>query len=626
MSFRAVAVALLCTLGLPTSVPAETPLAPGHGEQGFTLPKPGAYALPTLGTAADGRVLDSDGRATSLHRLYGDKLVLLSFIYSSCSDVNGCPLATMVLHKIQRRLLKEPDVAKHLRLVTLSFNPEHDTPDVMAKYAAPFREGLEWRFLTTRSEADLRPILDAYGQTAQKDYDADGKFLGTFSHILRVFLIDRNRHIRNIYTVSFLHPDTLINDIRTLLLEKPGMAPTTAAVPESAASLRAGDDKRGYESADYATRSLALGERLGQRADLLSFARKPQLGLPPAPVPADNPVTPARIELGRKLFFDRRLSLNNTFSCAMCHVPEQGFTSNEQATATGIEGHTVRRNSPTLYNVAYAARLFHDGRESSLEQQVWGPLLARNEMGAPSVGYVVDKLKSLADYRGLFEKAYGRGPSMETVGMALASYERTLNSADSAFDRWHFGRQQDALSADAQRGFALFTGKAGCAECHTLAKHHALFTDQALHNTGLGFRAAMAQEPAKRAIPAAPGLTLEIDAAALASVSEAKPNDLGAYEITQDPADRWKYRTPSLRNVALTAPYMHDGSLATLKEVVRFYNQGGVPNENLDPKIRPLNLGEGEMDDLVAFLESLTGANVGELVSDAFEAPVGDPR
>jgi cytochrome c peroxidase len=214
---------------------------------------------------------------------------------------------------------------------------------------------------------------------------------------------------------------------------------------------------------------------------------------------------------------------------------------------------------------------------------------------------------------------------METIGMALASYERTLNSADSPFDRWYFGNAKNAMSAEARLGFKLFTGKAGCSRCHTIAKDHALFTDQNMHNTGIGFRAAMANDDATQKIQAAPGVTLEIDADILAAVSEPKPNDLGLYEITQDPEDRWKYRTPSLRNIALTEPYMHDGSLATLEDVIEFYNRGGIPNENLDPLIRPLNLDQEEIRALVAFLRSLTGSNVPAIVSDAFAAPIGDP-
>lgn len=615
---------LACTAPLPAAE-SDAKLAPGYRDLGFQLPAPGSYTLPSLGLAAAGRVLDTEGKALDLRQLYGDKLVLLSFIYATCSDVNGCPLATSVFHKIQARLEKDPELARQLRLVTLSFNPEHDTPEMMKHYGAAFGGGLEWRFLTTASERDIQPILAAYDQSARKDYDASGQFTGTFSHILRVYLIDRERRIRNIYTVSFLHPETLINDIRTLLLEKSFAATRTAGNAASEVA-RAGDEKSGYERPDHATHSLALPARAGKRADLIRHAQKPPLGLPPMPIPGNNRLMPARVELGRKLFFDPRLSLNNTFSCAMCHVPEQGFANNEQATAVGIEGRTVRRNSPTILNAGYYRRLFHDGREFTLEQQVWGPLLAHNEMGAPSVGYVVEKLKGLPDYAGLFEKSYGRGPSMETIGLAIASYERTLNAGDSAFDRWRFGKQEQALNEPAKQGFALFTGKAGCSACHGAGEKYALFTDNELHNTGIGFRAAMGGSGDTPRIQAAPGVTLNLDPKLLASVSEPKPVDLGLYEITQNPTDRWKYRTPTLRNVALTAPYMHDGSIATLKEVVQFYNRGGVPNENLDPRVKALGLTDGEVDALVEFLGSLTGSNVKELVSDAFAAPVGDPR
>jgi cytochrome c peroxidase len=390
---------------------------------------------------------------------------------------------------------------------------------------------------------------------------------------------------------------------------------------------RAGDYKSGYEHEDYRTRSLSLAGRRGEPADLLAPIRQPPLGLPPVPVPADNPLTVEKVSLGRKLFYDRRLSLNDTFSCAMCHIPEQGFTSNELATAVGIEGRTVRRNTPTIYNVAYARQLFHDARENRLAQQVWAPLLARNEMGNPAVGWLLDKIRALSDYDGLFEAAFaGRGPSMETLGMALASYERTLVSGNSPFDRWRYGGDQDALSEGARRGFALFTGKAGCSACHLVGPDSALLTDHRLHNTGIGYRASMGAEPKTRRVLVAPGVYLDVDTSAIASVSERPPSDLGRYEITQDPADRWGYKTPGLRNVALTAPYMHDGSLATLDDVVAFYDGGGVPNEVLDPLIRPLGLSGQERADLVAFLESLSGDNVNLLVADAFAAPVGDLR
>jgi cytochrome c peroxidase len=161
-------------------------------------------------------------------------------------------------------------------------------------------------------------------------------------------------------------------------------------------------------------------------------------------------------------------------------------------------------------------------------------------------------------------------------------------------------------------------------QCHTIGAKSALFTDNQLHNTGLGYQESMRREPATTPVQVAPGVTFDLSAASIGQVAETRPGDLGRYEVTQNPADRWKYRTPSLRNAALTAPYMHHGGLATLREVVEFYNRGGVANENLDPLIQPLHLGADDIDSLVAFLESLTGSGVDTLVSDAWSAPVGE--
>jgi len=624
-------LATACAL-LVAPVGADAPLPIGYGTLGYAAPTAGSYALPPLFAAADGPVLAEDGTATRLHDVFGNRVVLLSFVYSSCSDVAGCPLATAVLHRVRQQLGASPAIAERVRLVSLSFDPARDTPAVMRLYGQGLRDTApDWRFVTTTSAAALHPILDAYDQSIRVDYDTRGKVLGTFSHLLRVYLIDPERRVRNVYSVSFLHPDLLIADIRTLLLEQGDAAPLVAASGQAAGQpgselAGAGDDRAGYGQVDYTTRSRSLEERSGRPADLLRRTQRPQRGLPPVPIPAANPLTAAKVALGRKLFYDRRLSLNGTMSCAMCHVPEQGFTSNELATAVGIEGRTVRRNAPTVLNAAYLTRLFHDGREYNLEQQVWGPLLAPNEMGNPSVGTVIRRLQELADYREPFSAAFGgRGPSMDTVGEALASYQRTLVSGDSPFDRWHYGGDATALDEAAQRGFGLFTGKAGCAACHTIGPGHALFTDSALHNTGVGYREAMQKAPPTRAVTVAPGVVLEVPSAVIDAVSEQVPGDLGLYEITQDPDDRWKYRTPTLRNVALTAPYMHNGSLPTLEAVVAFYDAGGVPNEVLDPRIRPLGLTPAERADLVAFLASLTGADVHLLIADAFAAPVGDP-
>ncbi len=598
-------------------------VALGYSKLPFDLPTPGSYRLPIISHAADGEVLTTENQAKRLQELMQGKIVLLSFIYATCSDVNGCPLATQVLHNMNQQLQKQPELADKLRLLTLSFNPTYDTPDKMRQYSEGFKTGLlDWQFLTTRDEATLQPLLNSYQQNVQKIMDDKGQFKGTFAHLLRVYLIDTDKNIRNIYSVDFLHADTVINDIKTLLM---GDRKSVEAKQIKVEGLyEAGDNKQNYQLTDYQTHSMALNQRQGQAFELIKLVRNPPLGLPLLPQPKDNPISSVKIALGRKLFYDRRLSLNNTFSCAMCHVPEQGFSNNEMSTGLGIEGRSVRRNSPSLYNVAYAQLLFHDGRENSLEQQVWGPLLAHNEMANPSIGYVLDKIKHSIDYNRLFVEAFKKQPTMETVGQALASYERSLNSADSAFDRWYYAKQSRAVSAEVKHGFALFTGKAACGTCHTIEKTAALFTDQKRHNTGIGYAAAMHKDSGQQKVQVAPGVFVEVLKQNLAGLNTEKPNDLGYYEVSQNPKDRWSYKTPTLRNIALTAPYMHNGALATLAEVVAFYNKGGIPNENLSPLIKPLHLSDAEQADLVVFLKALTGNNVKDLVSDAFAAPVGD--
>jgi cytochrome c peroxidase len=310
----------------------------------------------------------------------------------------------------------------------------------------------------------------------------------------------------------------------------------------------------------------------------------------------------------------------------MCHVPAQGFTVNELATAVGIEGRTVKRNAPTLLNIAFLDHLFHDARENRLEQQVWGPLLAHNEMGNPSVGYVIDNIRHLPEYRGAFEAAFGGPADMLSVGRAFAAYERTLIAGGSPFDRWYYGKDPDALDESARRGFGIFRGKGNCVSCHTIGDDYALFTDQKLHNTGLGFLASMAPTGGRRVSEVAPGTSIEYDLLAVAPSAETPPNDLGRYEVTEDPDDRWKYRTPSLRNVALTRPYMHNGSLSTLEDVVAFYDGGGVSHDLLDPLVKPLGLTAQERADLVAFLRSLTSPAVTALVERARQIEIGNTR
>jgi cytochrome c peroxidase len=573
------------------------------------------YALPIIGNATDLAVVTADNRSTSLYELGKRHTLLLSFMYTQCSDVNGCPLATQTLHKIARQLAKQTSPAPKIRLLSVSFNPQ-DTPSRMRDYAANFSAQFPyWQFATLKDQAAQQTMQAAYPQNLQQVFDTQGRFSGDYSHLLRVYLIDDQQHIRNIYSADFLDVAQILQDIQVVT-----QTTTTNTVQMPQQSLQAGDDREQYANAAFRTHSAALAQRHGSAADLMRYIKQTPLGLPRLPLPQDNPPSAAKIALGRKLFYDRRLSLNNTFSCAMCHIPEQGFSSNEMTTPVGVEGRSVRRNSPSLYNVGYQQLLFHDGRENSLEQQAWGPLLANNEMANPSIGFVIDKLKSLPDYRGRFETAFKQTPNMLNVGQALASYQRSLNSADAAFDRWYYGKQLQALSPSAQHGFALFTGKAGCSQCHSIGTHSALFSDQQRHNTGIGYRAAMLDNSALLNVQAAPGVQLQLERAALNAIAATPSNDLGYYEITLNPADRWRYKTPSLRNIALSAPYMHDGSLPTLRDVLNFYNQGGIVNENLDPLLKPLNLSNAELDDLEAFLNALTGSNVQQLIADGFAA------
>ena len=350
-----------------------------------------------------------------------------------------------------------------------------------------------------------------------------------------------------------------------------------------------------------------------------------QLGLPSVLNPEDNKPTKEKIALGRKLFMDRRLSHNNTISCAMCHVPEQGFTTNELATAVGIEGRTNRRNSPTILNVAYLETLFHDGREFTLEDQVIGPLLSFNEMGNPSIGHVIEKIRKFKDYEGKFEAVYGRGVNLENLTQSIAAYERTLVSANSSFDQWYYGKNMQALDQKAINGFNIFTGKGQCITCHSINKEDAIFTDQLFHNTGVGWarnNKVVNKIFETKTIPVAlaPGIVVQVEPSLLDPASETPQNDVGRFEITEDPKDSWAYKTPSLRNIALTAPYMHDGSLTTLEEVVEFYNRGGEDNPLKDPLLKPLGLSNEEIGALVSFLKTLTGSNVKQLENEARDA------
>ncbi|MEP3475451.1 MAG: cytochrome c peroxidase [Hyphomicrobiales bacterium] len=368
-------------------------------------------------------------------------------------------------------------------------------------------------------------------------------------------------------------------------------------------------------------KTLPITNNWGQVALQRSIA--PILGLPPVLHPKDNLPTTDKIKLGRKLFFDRRLSINGTMSCAMCHVPEQGFTSHEVETAVGVEGRTGRRNSPTILNTYLYKHLFVDGRDHSLETQYINPLTARNEMANPSAGHVIHLLKTFPDYKGLFENAFGAPPSLDTVGKAFAAYQRTLIAGNSRFDRWHYGKDQQALSPSEQRGFQIFIGKGNCVSCHLIEETHAKFTDNQFHDIGYGWwREQQRQNPLPTTrVELAPGVFVDVAEEIIAAVGTKIEADLGRYEVTEKPNDRWKFRTPSLRNLSLTPPYMHDGKFATIRDVLKFYNRGGQPHKAMDPRIKPLNLTSVELDDLENFLKTLNSQVIEQLIKEARSSP-----
>ena len=304
---------------------------------------------------------------------------------------------------------------------------------------------------------------------------------------------------------------------------------------------------------------------------------KTPLGLPPVPIPADNPPTVETIALGRKLFYDTRLSKDNTVSCASCHHPNLGFTDGLRV-ARGVGGMNGRRNAPTLLNAAYSPLQFWDGRAPSLEAQSADPIADPLEMNQTH-DVSVSKIQKDPVYQAEFARAFGPGAiTLHMIEKSLASFERTLLSGNSPFDQYEYGGNKQALTPAAIRGLAIFTDpkRGNCVVCHTINHTYALFTDGKFHNTGAGVNGA------------------------------GELTDPGREEQTKVAADTGEFKTPTLRNVALSAPYMHDGSLKTLKDVVDFYAGGGNSNPYLDKEIKGLALSAQDRADLVAFLESLT--------------------
>jgi cytochrome c peroxidase len=341
-------------------------------------------------------------------------------------------------------------------------------------------------------------------------------------------------------------------------------------------------------------------------------AENPLLGLPPVPVPAENPQTPAKIALGDKLFRDARFSIDGTVSCATCHSDNQAFTDGKQF-STGHHGLIGTRNAPTVINAAFYKSQFWDGREPDLENQSKQPFVNSVEGGLADHEPILQIVRTDPDYKQAFLEVFGVSGgqlTLQHVAKAIASFERTLVSGNSPFDRYYFGGRKDALTAAQVRGFQLFTGQGRCVSCHTIEHDHALFTDSRFHNIGIGINAVQDD------VPRLAGAFLEakikggdVDEMVL---TDKKSSELGRFAVTDKMTEIGAFKTPTLRNIELTAPYMHDGSLKTLKEVIVHYNNGGVTpagakvNDFLSGGIRPLNLDDTQIDDLVEFLKALT--------------------
>jgi cytochrome c peroxidase len=310
---------------------------------------------------------------------------------------------------------------------------------------------------------------------------------------------------------------------------------------------------------------------------------KAPAGLPPIAWPKDNPFTQAKADLGRLLYFDRRLSMDETVSCATCHDPKKGFTDGG-AVSTGIRGQKGGRSAPTVINRVYSMAQFWDGRATSLEDQAKGPIANPIEMGMTHDAAVA-RIRGVAGYGPLFAKAFGTDDvDMDRIAKAIACFERTVMSGNAPYDRYQRGEKK-AMSPAQVRGMNVFVNKAKCDQCHEGAN----FTLNAYHNLGVG--------------------------------TDKPEPDVGRFAVSKDPRDWGAFKTPTLREIEHTGPYMHDGSLQTLEEVVEYYDKGGVKNKNLDPAIKPLHLTDQDKKDVVAFLKALSGEGWQQIT-----APTDFPR
>ena len=287
-------------------------------------------------------------------------------------------------------------------------------------------------------------------------------------------------------------------------------------------------------------------------------------------IPKDNPLTKEKIELGKLLFFDKRLSKNNTIACGSCHLPSQAFTDG-QPVSTGIHRLQGGRSAPASVNRLFSSAQFWDGRAATLEDQSTGPFVSPVEHGFANHDELVAKLNNFEGYKALFQQVFQGPITKERVGQAIASFQRTIISGNSPYDRFDYGGEEGAISPAAQRGLKLFLKKARCTRCHSGFN----FTDEKFHNLGIDW--------------------------------DTDHIDLGRFTVTKNAEDIGAFKTPTLREISRTAPYMHDGRFATLRQVVDFYTRGGIRNPHQDNTIIPLKLSDSEKEDLVEFLQSLSG-------------------
>ena len=340
-----------------------------------------------------------------------------------------------------------------------------------------------------------------------------------------------------------------------------------------------------------------------------------QVGVPEratrAAIPPDNPQTADKIALGEKLFFDGRLSADGTVACSTCHDPNRAFTDGRPA-SIGIEGRAGQRNAPTILNALYNKTQFWDGRAKTLEEQAALPIINSVEMGQPSLDAAVAQIAAIGEYQQAFRRVFGRQPNGPDLLRAIASYERTQLSFDSPFDHFIAG-DANAIDAAAKRGWELFNTRGRCNKCHALTddkRDVTNFKDDDFHNIGIGIIrydvVALARQAEKLINSGDSGA---IDRAAIQTDMSA----LGRFLISKKESDIASFKTPNLRNVMVTGPYFHDGSQETLWDVVDHYNKGdGLQNPYLDQDIQPLALTEADIDDLVAFMASLTSADYKE--------------